>query len=92
MTMIIHHLVHELLVTDGARMRKLPVVSILAPLQGPVVAELFATLWADIPENKVLPEISIFPTLSPSGARRAGWLKKHSKMKREDWFFVVVKI
>ena len=63
---LIHHLVHELLVTDCARMRKLPVVPVLAPLQGPVVAELFATLWTDIPGEKVFPEISIFTTLMRS--------------------------
>ena len=48
-TAIIHHLVHELLVTDGARMGEVALVPVLAPLQGSVVAELLATFLADIP-------------------------------------------
>ena len=49
MTTLIEHLVHELLVTNGARMRVVPLVPVLAPLQGSVVAKLFPTLLADVP-------------------------------------------
>ena len=48
-TAIINHLVHELLVTDGARMGEVALVPVLAPLQGSVVAKLLPTLLADIP-------------------------------------------
>ena len=49
MTTFIDHLVHELLVTHGARMGIVPLMPVLAALQGSVVAKLLSTLLTDIP-------------------------------------------
>ena len=48
-TAIINHLVHELLVTDGAGVGEDALVSVLAPLQSSVVAKLLPTLLTDVP-------------------------------------------
>ena len=54
-TAIINHLVHELLVTDGARVGEDALVPVLAPLQGSVVAKLLHTLLTHVPATFFLP-------------------------------------
>ena len=72
-TAIINHLVHELLVTDGARMGEVALVPVLAPLQGSVVAKLLPTLLTDIPA-----------TFLVRGEKSQRWSKKRSERKREN--------